>query len=49
MIIYSLCPKCKEKAEVKEYRCTNVVICKKCSYDERDILEQNSTEKTNQK
>ena len=48
MTIYSPCPKCKEKAEIKEYRGTEVVICK-CGYDERDVLDQDFSEKKSQK
>ena len=34
------CPKCKsDKAKVEEYRGTKVIICSKCSYDERDELD----------
>jgi hypothetical protein len=42
------CPKCKKPCELVEYRGAKVKICS-CGYDERDILEQEIGEKSNQK
>ncbi|MBT4824760.1 hypothetical protein HN695_04175 [Candidatus Woesearchaeota archaeon] len=42
------CPKCKKQAKIVEYRGTKVKVCS-CGYDERDVLDQEVSEKSNQK